>query len=61
MKQNVGQSDRIIRIAGSLIILLECWYFKTWWGLIGLYFLITGVIGWCPVYAVLKISSCPKK
>ena len=34
---------------------------KTLWGLIGIMPLATGLIGSCPLYTVLGISTCPMK
>jgi len=34
---------------------------QTWWGLIGLVPLVTGLIGTCPVYSILGINTCPMK
>ncbi|MCK5359834.1 MAG: DUF2892 domain-containing protein, partial [Gammaproteobacteria bacterium] len=33
-------------------------YFQSWWGAIGLVFLGTAAIGWCPPYALLGLSTC---
>jgi predicted RND superfamily exporter protein len=61
MKKNIGTTDRTIRIiAGIIIIALGVW-FKSWWGLIGLLPLATALIGWCPPYALLGISTCRNK
>jgi hypothetical protein len=58
LKCNVGQTEKTIRISlGSLIILVGI-YFKSWWGLIGLAPIITGIIGWCPVSRILGVSTC---
>lgn len=32
---------------------------QTWWGLIGLIPLATGLLGSCPLYTMLGISTCP--
>ena len=34
---------------------------RTLWGLIGILPLATGLIGSCPLYTVLGISTCPMK
>ena len=57
MKLNVGSIDRLLRIiVGLLIALLGVW-FDSWWGLIGLVPLATGLFRWCPLYGALKIST----
>ena len=58
MKCNVGGTERIIRIVVGALILLFGLYFKSWWGIIGLVPLITGVIRYCPISAVLGLSTC---
>jgi len=58
MKCNVGGTERIIRIVLGAIILLFGLYFKSWWGIIGLVPIITGAIRYCPISAVLGISTC---
>ena len=58
MKHNVGGADKIFRIVLGLVIILVGFYFKSWWGAIGLVLLLTGVIGWCPLYLPCKFSSC---
>ncbi|RTL02088.1 MAG: DUF2892 domain-containing protein, partial [Neisseriaceae bacterium] len=49
MKQNVGSTERIIRIVAGLGILsLTVVGPQTPWGLLGLVPLATGLLGWCP-------------
>jgi hypothetical protein len=57
MEKNVGSLDRTIRILVGLIILTAGVIFKTWWGLIGIIPLFTGLIGWCGLYSLLGIST----
>ena len=60
MKCNVGKTDRIIRgILGACIIAGGVLY-QSWWGAIGAVLLVTALIGWCPAYVPLGISSCKK-
>jgi Protein of unknown function (DUF2892) len=61
MKPNVGGIDRAIRIVIGLGILGAGYYFKSWFGLIGLVPLLTAVVGFCPAYPLLGISTCPRK
>ena len=61
MKKNVGKMDSIIRIALGVIIIVIGIYFKSWWGAIGLIPLITGIVGWCPLYVPFKISTIKSK
>ncbi|RMF55952.1 MAG: DUF2892 domain-containing protein [Calditrichaeota bacterium] len=57
MKCNVGKTDRIFRIILGVVILALGWYFKSWWGLIGIVPLVTGAIGWCALYVPLKLNT----
>ena len=60
MKANVGSIDRIVRILAGLAILGAGYYFKSWWGLIGLVPLLTATFGFCPAYVPFGLSTCPK-
>lgn len=59
MKQNVGGFDRILRIAvGLVLIALAATGTVGWWGWLGVVPLLTGVVGWCPPYAMLGLNTC---
>ena len=61
MKQNVGSVDRIIRIiAGAAILSLAFVGPQTPWAYLGVVPLATGLMGWCPPYALLGFSTCGK-
>ena len=62
MKHNVGMLDRGIRILVGLALLAV--FFMAdgparWVGLVGLVPLGTAAAGWCPLYALLGLSTCP--
>ena len=62
MKQNVGSTERIIRIVAGLGILsLTVVGPQTPLGLLGLVPLATGALGWCPPYAIFGINTCKVK
>lgn len=61
MNINIGKYERVIRIVAGLVIIAWGVYAKNWWGLIGAVPLITGLIGWCPPYAMLGINTCSVK
>jgi len=62
MKANAGGIDKGIRIVAGLALLALIFVLEggaRWWGLIGLVPLVTGLAGYCPLYALLGINSCP--
>ncbi|MNN93822.1 hypothetical protein D3C81_2123460 [compost metagenome] len=62
MKSNVGGIDRVLRIlVGIVLIALAVTDTVGWWGWLGLVPLFTGVVGFCPLYPILGLSTCPLK
>lgn len=64
MKKNVGNTDRWIRIVLGIALLSLVVFLDggiRWIGLIGLIPLITGILNYCPIYALLGISTNKKK
>jgi hypothetical protein len=62
MTSNVGGIDRGLRIAAGVALLLAGAFGPLgWWGLVGLVPLATGLIGFCPAYPLLGISTCAVK
>lgn len=67
MKKNMGLTDKVIRII-VVIVLLTLFFTKTISGTLGIIaiavsviFLITSLIGFCPLYTLFGISTCKKK
>jgi len=61
-QNNVGGIDKILRIVVGLGLLSLIFIGpKTWWGLIGLIPLGTALLGNCPLYSILGVSTCPLK
>ena len=61
MKANVGNTDRIIRVVAGMVILSALFLIEgnaRWLGLIGIVPLATGLLGQCPAYSLLRISTC---
>ncbi len=66
MKKNMGTIDRTIRIL--LAIIIAVLYFTNQisglaaiiLGIIAIAFLITSIVGYCPLYVPLKISTIKK-
>jgi hypothetical protein len=62
MSTNEGTVDRGIRVVAGLGILSLLFLVHGpahWFGLIGLVPLLTGLSGYCPMYAMFGIRSCP--
>lgn len=61
MKTNIHPIERGVRIVLGIIILSLIFVGpKSWWGLIGIVPILTGLAGWCPPYQLLGISTCKK-
>jgi hypothetical protein len=58
---NVGKPDKIVRIIIGVVILAAGFYLKSWWGLIGVVPILTGVFGRCGLYYPLKINTVKKE
>ncbi|WP_296205212.1 YgaP family membrane protein [Psychrobacter sp. UBA3962] len=61
MQKNVGNTDRMIRIIAGIIILALGAYYGSWWGLVGLVPLLTGITQSCVLYKLLGINTCKLK
>ena len=56
---NEGIVDRAIRIVLGLVLLsLTVLGPATLWGLVGFVPLLTGILGFCPLYRVLGFTTC---
>jgi len=60
MKKNVGSADKIFRVVLGIAVILLGIIFHSWWGLIGIIPLFTGLVNFCPLYAVLGLSTSKK-
>ncbi|MBL7982364.1 MAG: DUF2892 domain-containing protein [Flavobacteriales bacterium] len=67
MKTNVGSMDKVIRIVLALIF-AGLYFTGTVPGTLGLVlvilggvFLVTSLLGFCPLYAMVGLSTCPVK
>ena len=61
MKKNIGCIDGIVRVIVGLAILGVGYYFKSWWGLVGLLPILTATVRICPAYLPFGISTCAVK
>jgi hypothetical protein len=61
MKLNVGGIDRVLRILAGLALVAWAALGGPVWAWIGVVPLATGAIGFCPVYPLLGLNTCPMK
>lgn len=60
---NEGTIDRIVRIAAGVLLLALGWgevvtgTLGTVFKILGFVPLATGLVGWCPLYSVLKLNT----
>ena len=60
MPRNEGAIDRVLRVlAGAGVLSLAFVGPQTPWAYLGLIPLVTGLVGYCPVYALLGLRTCP--
>jgi hypothetical protein len=64
MQVNVGNDDKVMRVVAGLVLLSLAVVLEgnaRWVGVIGLVPLVTGLFGYCPLYSVLGLNTCPAK
>ena len=65
MKTNEGNTDRIIRVVLAAVFIVLAFTLNgalVWvMGLLGAIMLVTAAVGFCPLYALFGISTCPVK
>lgn len=60
--RNEHTVERIARVVLGIALLSIVFVGpQTYWGLIGLLPLVTGLMGTCPLYSVLGFSTCPRE
>ena len=67
MRKNIGIYDSLIRIIATIIIAI-LYFINVINGtlaliliILGVYLVLTGLLGWSPLYDLLSIRSCPMK
>jgi hypothetical protein len=59
MKKNAGTIDRTVRVIAGIAILSTAFIGpKTMLGYIGIVPILTGALGFCPVYPIFGINTC---
>lgn len=62
MTRNVGNIDRVVRVIIGVALLSLFFVLEgnlRWIGLIGLVPLLTALVGNCPLYSIVGLSTCP--
>jgi hypothetical protein len=60
---NEGTADRVIRVVAGIVILVLGWggvvdgTLGTVFKIVGFVPLLTGLVGWCPLYAIAHLST----
>ncbi len=64
-KKNEGNIDRILRVVVGLVLVIAFFMLPEasyrLWLLVGIIPLVTGLMGSCPLYSILGVSTCPMK
>lgn len=60
MRCNVGGIDRTLRVVVGLALIGAGIALQSYWGAIGLVPLLTGALGWCPIYLPMGLSTCKR-
>lgn len=64
MKANVGSADKIVRIVVGIGLLSLFFVLEgnmRYLGLIGIVPIATALMGWCPLYTLIGVNTCPLK
>lgn len=62
MTRNEGTLDRALRIILGVILLALVFVGpQTPWGWVGIVPLATGLMGFCPLYKIIGLNTCPLK
>lgn len=59
MKTNINNVERALRVVVGLFLMsLTFWGPSNTWFILGIIPVITGLIGWCPLYTSLGVNTC---
>ncbi|QQS61286.1 MAG: DUF2892 domain-containing protein [Candidatus Moraniibacteriota bacterium] len=61
MKQNIGNVDKIVRGIGALILAYLGYAVSPWFYIFAGMLLLTVFFGYCGLYSLLGIQTCPLK
>ena len=57
MKNNVGKTDKIIRILIGLVIAVLGIIFQSWWGILAIIPIATAIAGKCVLYYFFGVNT----
>lgn len=60
MKCNVGAIDRLLRIIIGLVIAVWGIFNTSYWGVVGIVIMATGLFGYCLLYSLFGIGTTKK-
>ena len=60
MKTNIGSTERLLRVMAGIVIIALGMYYGSWWGVVGLIPLLTGLFRYCPLYKMLGMNTCKR-
>ena len=59
ISRNVGKADRLIRlVAGAALVAAAAFGAIGVWGYIGLIFVATAFMNFCPIYKIIGVKTC---
>jgi hypothetical protein len=61
MKNNVGNLDKVIRISAGLVSVVLGMVFHWGFYILAAALIITSFTGFCGIYALFGLSTCPRK
>lgn len=59
MIKNVGKTDKIIRLIIGVILIVISFTSSMWFALLGVILIITAATGFCGIYKIFGINTCP--
>lgn len=57
--ENIGPKDKLIRYIAGIIVMIIGYYYQSLLGGVGLLMVLSALVGTCPLYALLNISTVP--
>lgn len=62
LRANEGGIDRLVRVVVGLVLIALVFVGpQTAWGWLGIVPLTTGLVGFCPVYRLFGLNTCPAR